>query len=144
MFAHSLNIFDDGLKMTMQQFLFVDSNAVGEVKCIRRLIDKENKTYMEDIISKTEIFNPNRFSHYMLFYNVSTRYAAITKAKLHNDNVPIHPDIKKFHELLSRIQAQAYSPTLLPQQDPQNNDEMEETTEDEINISIDADDISGI
>lgn len=146
MFAHTLNIFHESLKTTMQQFLFVDASAVSEVKGIRRLIDKDGKALLESIITETDIFNPLRYKYYMLFYNVIERTAAITKAQIHEDNIPIHPGVKEFHDLLDRIQQQAYNPSTLvpslPPPEPKPVSMKEES--DSIDISIDNDEAEGI
>ena len=109
MFVHKLDAFDSKLITAMSNFIFLNANAALPIVGLRRMDNK----YIKDVIETTKVFNKDMYPWHVLFCDVQNRRLAVTCAEMHDDKIPIHPDVAKFHQILDSVQNGAFQPSTI-------------------------------
>ena len=114
MFVHDFQVFDTETLKGMKRFIFFDSAALNQFYT-KGSFSQSARNFLRSVVSpdKIDIFNSTRYSYYGIYCDISD-YAtttAVTKADLHqNVDIPRHPDVIKFHDILERVQVNQEHP----------------------------------
>ena len=109
MFVHKLDAFDAKLVTAMSNFIFLNANAALPIVGLRRIDAK----YINDVIRETKVFDKDLYPWHVLFCDVQNRRTAVTCAEMHDDKIPIHPDVARFHQILDSVQNGLFQPSTI-------------------------------
>ena len=109
MFIHQLSAIDAKLYPTMSNFIFLNYNAALPLTRLQRMDCK----YIKEIADKTKVFDKALYPWHVLFCDVQNRRMAVTCAEMHSDQIPIHPDVAKFHRILDSVQNGILQPSTI-------------------------------
>lgn len=109
MFVHKLDAFDSKLITAMTNFIFLNANAALPVTGLRRMSAK----FLNAIIEETQVFDSAKYPYHVLFCDIQNRRCAVTCAEMHDDKIPVHPDVARFHQILDSIQNGAFQPSTI-------------------------------
>ena len=111
MFVHHINTFEDSVINNIHNFLLFDASAVTTMESMKRF-DMKTRKFLRAMVNASKIFDKNKYSYYAVLFNRTTSSILVTKAHQlsPNETIGVHPDVKRYHELLDKVQVGAVNP----------------------------------